>query len=64
MVPLQNTNVHLIIKLLHADTRSGTDKPLTAAAGFLLFIRKMETRWFSAELTFALYKNTGLMALI
>lgn len=42
--PLQNTDVHLIIKLLHADTctHSHTDKPLTLAAGFLSFIERKE----------------------
>lgn len=37
---LQNTDAHLIIKVLHADTHAHTDKPLTLAAGFLMFAEK------------------------
>lgn len=45
---LQNTDVHVIIKLLHADTRSHythtqTDKPLYTGSWFLMLIEKIET---------------------
>lgn len=64
--PLQHTDVHQIIKLLHADTcsRSHTDKPLTLAAGFLMFTEKNGNIVVLCSINFALYKNIVLMALI
>lgn len=49
---------------MQTHTHTHTDKPLTLAAGFLMFAEKNGNIAVLCWINFALYKNIGLMALI